>query len=213
MAPHPTASTASKNTGRRQPREIMLYPSKQGINIPSRTQSISTPGTSGCSSTSRTGSHSKNGVSSSPSARASSRRSTTCPKPNGTAAGNNKANGHKASITKPPRACGINQRYRNRFQWSIAPKRSSNAAVTAPSPPPSRFKTKSTLDGTRTGRKFCSDSIANDKPPAVNVALPTARRTSRGIRPVAQVRSRARHSKKPSGAYPTRLVTRSKPVQ
>ncbi len=107
---------------------MMQKPSRQGMSSPRATASSSPPGDSGSSAKSTAGSQSLNGVPSSTSASAASSRSHTCPRPKGRAAGNNSAQGHSASSTSAPRACGSNQRSRNRLQCDMAPRRSSSAA-------------------------------------------------------------------------------------
>ena len=106
----------------------------------------------GCSSTLRSGSHSKNGVSCNASANADSSRSYTWPKPSGTASGNSKATGQVANKTKRLRANGTNHRLRNRLQWSIAPSFSSALANHAPDKAPKLLSNQSDSAGTRCGR-------------------------------------------------------------
>ncbi|MNV76885.1 hypothetical protein D3C71_1702680 [compost metagenome] len=83
---------------------------------------------------------------------AASSRSSTCPRPKGTAAGNSSAIGHNANSTMAPLASATNQRPRKSLQRSMAPNRSSSAALKAPTKVPAVLSTRSRLDGTRRGR-------------------------------------------------------------
>jgi len=135
-----------------------------------------------------------------------SRRSITCPRPNGTGSGYNKASGHNASSTRLPWASGTNQSARNWLQRCSAPSRTSTQADAAPSQAPALLSPKSTLDGMRIGKWFCNVSTPSDNN--------TGRASATGqVQTVQPDRSRASASKKPSGAYPIRLATTSKPVQ
>ena len=148
----PTAMTLTAMIIRRRELRVTQNASRQGIKTPSMTHTISAPGASAASTGGRTGSQSRKGVPASCCRTASSTRSRTCPKPKGTAAGNNSANGHVANNTSPPRACSTNQRARKRPQREMAPIRSRAVAAMAPRHVPSVFKARSSLDETRAGR-------------------------------------------------------------
>ena len=150
-------------------------------------------GNKGCSSTSRKGNHSSKVESSSTWAKAASTRSNTWPKPKVTGAGNNSAKGHTASKASAPLASGTNQRSRNRLQRSSKPTHSNARAVAAPAKAPKMFSAASTLEGTRTGKNICKDSIVKDSAAATKVVNAIAGQ-------LRCVRCSAKASKNPSGA-------------
>ena len=116
------------------------------------THSISVPMDSGMSAKSPSGSQISKGVPSSRSCSHSSRRSSTWPRLNGTAAGNSSAQGHSASSTRMPASPSPIHWLRKALQRATAPSFSSTSASTAPSRVPAALSTKSMLEGTRRGR-------------------------------------------------------------
>ena len=172
---------------------VIQKPSRLGAKADNITQATKADGSRGCSSVSRMGSRAKNGVSSSSSTKPASTCSTTRPRPNGRANGYNRAAGHSASNTKPPRASGTNQRARQWLHRSNAPNWCSSKATPAPNTLPKKFSKTSKLEGTRAGRYTCKVSRVSDN----TAHNPTANTPAHRAWPVRQAPTA---KNKPKGA-------------
>jgi hypothetical protein len=184
------------------------YPSRQGISTPSITHRTPAPGTSGCSSSSRTGNHSRNGVSSSHSASASLQPLHHLPQ----AKRHRRREQQRQRPQRQQHQCTARVGYNQRHETGSTGQSPLDAPAPKPSrPQPGTRHIQRQVDiGRHTHRQVALQSFPSPATAWPPSQWPAPRRATR-VRP--QRRMAPGPTTSPRAHSPTTLATTSKPVQ